>query len=75
MQTKMLENEAKKYQMEALKEKQKTKQILAKGNNSTTLLYIKNVTHFEAQANLLRKNAASTQGFAADIRNVSASTQ
>ncbi|EAX87159.1 SNF7 family protein [Trichomonas vaginalis G3] len=68
MQSKQLENEAKRMMKEAAKEKAKAKAALKKGNRPAAQLYAQNATRYEVQAQQLLHSAATTNGYATDLR-------
>lgn len=67
MQAKQFENEAKRLNKEATKERNKAKAALKKGNRAAAQLYAQNAVRYEQQANNLLQSAATTQGYATDI--------
>ena len=68
MQAKQFENEAKRCQKEAAKERAKAKAALKKGNKAAAQLYAQNAIRFETQAQQLLQSCAATNGYATDIR-------
>ena len=67
-QAKSLEREARKAQKESIKERNKAKNELKKGNRANAGLYAQNACRMDQQANLYLRNASAAQGYAADIR-------
>ena len=69
MDGKSLEREAKRLQKEAIKERNKAKMELKKGNRSAAALYAQNAVRLEQQANSCLQSCAATQSYATDIRS------
>lgn len=68
MQAKQLEREAKRMQKESLKEKNKAKAELKKGNRAAANLYAQNSIRYEQQANMLLQQAATANGYSVDLQ-------
>lgn len=75
LQGKSLENEAKRLQKEAAKEKMKAKQAQKKGNLSQAKLFAMNAVRYEKQAQHILQSSATTNGYAVDIRNGAVAAQ
>ena len=68
MQGKQLENEAKRLQKEAGKERAKAKAAMKRGNRSAASLYAQNAVRYEQQAASILQSASTTNGYATDLR-------
>lgn len=68
MQSKSLENEAKRLNKEATKERNKAKAALKKGNRGAAQLYAQNAVRYEQQAAQILQSASTTAGYATDLR-------
>jgi charged multivesicular body protein 1 len=75
MQGKQFENEAKRLQREALKERSKAKAELKKGNRAQAALYAQNAVRLEEQSKSLLQNSAAVGGYAVDVRAAEAIVQ
>jgi hypothetical protein len=75
MDAKQLENEARRLQKESLKERNKARAELKKGNRAQAAVYAQNSRRFEMQANQILQQAGAVTGFATDMRAAEVTAQ